>query len=95
MKVKELMNLLKTMDAEADVWLPGTTRDGMPTYSLLDHVFECKYRFICEDVYNTPGDIDDRLLMHIRDENYDGNVTVLSSLYDIKSIRKNLTDDNN
>lgn len=95
MKVKELMDLLKTMDAEADVWLPGTTSDGIPTYSLLDHAFECKYRFICEDVYNTPGDIDERLLMHIKDENYNGNVVVLSSLYDFQSNRKNLNVDNN
>ena len=82
MKAKELIEKLLQVDPEAEIWLPATNRQGIPTYALLDHVFDCKYASIYGDVFNNPGDVDMRLL---KDGHDDDTVVVLSSMFEYQN----------
>lgn len=79
MKAKELIAKLKELDPEAEVWLPATNKQGIPTYALLDHVMDYKYASIYGDIFNNPGDVDLRLP---KDGHDDDTVIVLSSKFE-------------
>lgn len=82
MKARELIEKLRHVDPEAEIWLPATNRQGILTYALLDHVFDCKYASIYGDVFNNPGEVDMRLL---KDGHDDDTVVVLSSMFEYKN----------
>ncbi|MDE6551893.1 MAG: hypothetical protein K2K98_02870 [Muribaculaceae bacterium] len=84
MKAKELIERLHQLDPEAEIWLPATNKQGIPTYALLDFVLDVKYASIYGDIFNNPGDIDRRLLKQGHDED---SVVLLSSLFEYRETK--------
>lgn len=83
MKAKELIAKLQGLDPEAEIWLPATNKQVIPTYALLDHVIDCKYASIYGDVFNNPDDVDMRLL---KDGHDDETIIVLSSKFEYENL---------
>ncbi len=82
MTAKELITQLLKFDPDTEVWLPATTRKGIPTYdAALDHIVTCDYGSLATDLTDTPDNIDTRLLGGRSD---DKTVIVLSSMFDFK-----------
>lgn len=62
MKVQELIEKLQQLDPNADVWV-GTHNDKrIPTYGLLDYVYEFAFEELWVDLFPTPGEIDERII---------------------------------
>lgn len=61
MKVKELIKILQTEDENAEVII-GVNNNQTETYAVLDNVLPVEYDTLLNDLYNTPGRIDKRLL---------------------------------
>lgn len=81
MTAKELIAQLQKFDPDTEVWLPATTRKGIPTYAALDHIVPCDYGSLATDLTDTPDNIDMRLLGGRSD---DETVIVLSSMFDFQ-----------
>lgn len=81
MTAKELITQLERFEPDTEVWLPATTRKGIPTYAMLDHIVPCDYGNLLTDLTDTPDDIDMRLLGGRKD---DDTVIVLSSMFDFR-----------
>lgn len=81
MTAKELIAQLQKFDPDTEVWLPATTRKGIPTYAALDHIVPCDYGSLATDLSDTPDNIDMRLLGRRSD---DETVIVLSSMFDFQ-----------
>ena len=62
MKVKELIEKLKQMDPDAEIWVGTHNDERIPTYGLLDYVYEFNFEELWVDLFPTPGDIDMRLI---------------------------------
>lgn len=62
MTVEELITKLQTMPPKAELWTGVRNDKGVSTYGLIDEVREFDYEYICDDLFGTPGKIDDRLL---------------------------------
>ena len=62
MKVKELIERLKNVDAEAEIWVGTHNEANTATYGLMDQVFEFNFENLWPDLQNTYSDIDDRLI---------------------------------
>lgn len=78
MTVKELIDKLQLQDPDAEVWVPATNKQLIPTYALLDHIFDFKYEDVYADLIPTPGDIDTRLL---QDKNDKSKIVYLGSTF--------------
>lgn len=62
MKVKELIEELKKCDPNAEVWTgTHTPNANIPTYGLVDHVYQNEFESFWTDLFPTPDDIDTRL----------------------------------
>ena len=81
MTAKELIIQLRQFEPDTEVWLPATTRKGIPTYAALDHIVSCDYGNLATDLTDTPDNIDMRLLGGRSD---DDTVIVLSSMFDFR-----------
>lgn len=79
MTARELIIQLQQFEPDTEVWLPATTRKGIPTYAALDHIVPCGYGNLATDLTDTPDNIDMRLLGGRSD---DDTVIVLSSIFD-------------
>lgn len=79
MTARELIIKLQQFEPDTEVWLPATTRKGIPTYAALDHIVPCDYGNLATDLTDTPDNIDTRLLGGRKD---DDTVIVLSSMFD-------------
>lgn len=62
MKVKELIERLKNVDAEAEIWVSTHNEAKTATYGLMDEVFEFNFENLWPDLQNTFSDIDERLI---------------------------------
>lgn len=62
MKVKELIEELSKLNQEAEVWTAAINKDNIPTYGLVDHIYEEEFDSFWSDLLPTPGDIDNRLI---------------------------------
>lgn len=73
MKVKELIEELKKCDPNAEVWTGAhTLKENIPTYGLVDHVYQGVFEQFWTDLFPTPDDIDKRLYVG-RNKNRDGS----------------------
>lgn len=79
MTARELIIQLQQFELDTEVWLPATTRKGIPTYAALDHIVSCGYGNLATDLTDTLDNIDMRLLGGRPD---DDTVIVLSSMFD-------------
>lgn len=79
MTARELIIQLQQFEPDTEVWLPATTRKGIPTYAALGHIVSCGYGNLATDLTDTPDNIDMRLLGGRSD---DDTVIVLSSIFD-------------
>lgn len=79
MTARELIIQLQQFEPDTEVWLPATTRKGIPTYAALDHIVPGDYGNLATDLTDTPDNIDMRLLGGHSD---DDTVIVLSSIFD-------------
>jgi hypothetical protein len=79
MTARELIIQLQQFEPDTEVWLPATTRKGIPTYAALDYIVSCGYGNLATDLTDTPDNIDMRLLGGRSD---DDTVIVLSSIFD-------------
>ena len=62
MKVRELLSLLQQCDLDATV-ICGVYNGKIDTYGVVDHIWEDFYEHtIYNDLYGTPGKIDERLI---------------------------------
>lgn len=80
MTAGELIIQLQQFEPDTEVWLPATTRKGIPTFAALDHIVPCDYGNLATDLTDTPDNIDMRLLGGRSD---DDTVIVLSSMFDV------------
>ncbi len=80
MTAGELIIQLQLFEPDTEVWLPATTRKGIPTFAALDHIVPCDYGNLATDLTDTPDNIDMRLLGGRSD---DDTVIVLSSMFDV------------
>ena len=62
MKVKELIEQLKNMNPEAEIWVSTHNDKRIPTNGLLDYVYDFNFEELWVDLFPTPGDIDMRLI---------------------------------
>ena len=71
MKVKELIDKLKKTDPNSET-ICGVYNGFTDTYGVVDHVWEDIYdHSVYNDLYGTPGQIDDRLLnKELRENNH-------------------------
>ena len=74
----ELIIKLQQFEPDTEVWLPATTRKGIPTYAAIDHIVPCDYGNLATDLTDTPDNIDTRLLGGRKDND---TVIVLSSIF--------------
>ncbi len=81
MTARELIIKLQQFEPDTEVWLPATTRKGIPTYAAIDHIVPCDYGNLATDLTDTPDNIDTRLLGGRKD---DDTVIVLSSMFDFR-----------
>lgn len=81
MTARELIIKLQQFEPDTEVWLPATTRKGIPTYAAIDHIVPCDYGNLATDLTDTPDNIDTRLLGGRKD---DVTVIVLSSMFDFR-----------
>lgn len=81
MTARELIIKLQQFEPDTEVWLPATTRKGIPTYAAIDHIVPCDYGNLATDLTDTPDNIDTRLLGRRKD---DDTVIVLSSMFDFR-----------
>ena len=81
MTARELIIKLQQFEPDTEVWLPATTRKGIPTYAAIDHIVPCDYGNLATDLTDTPDNIDTRLLGGRKD---DDTVRVLSSMFDFR-----------
>ena len=81
MTARELIIKLQQFEPDTEVWLPATTRKGIPTYAAIDHIVPCDYGNLATDLTDTPDNIDTRLLGGRKDNN---TVIVLSSMFDFR-----------
>lgn len=79
MTARELIIKLQQFEPDTEVWLPATTRKGIPTYAALDHIVPCDYGNLATYLTDTPDNIDTRLTGGRKD---DDTVIVLSSMFD-------------
>lgn len=83
MKVKDLVNQLLQHDQEAEV-LQGVWNGETETYGVVDHVFEDYFEnSVYNDLYGTPGRIDERLLSKELN-NKDAKIVYIGSHFPIK-----------
>lgn len=61
MKNKVLIKKLQELDPEAQI-IYGVHNGQTDTYALVDHIFETPFEDIFNDLFGTPGNIDNRLL---------------------------------
>lgn len=80
MRVKDLIEKLQTFPAEAEVWVHAVNNEGIPTYALLDCVFDFHYEDLYRDLFPTPGEIDKRIFRK-REETEEPIVISLSSTF--------------
>ena len=81
MTTRELIIKLQQFETDTEVWLPATTRKGIPTYAAIDHIVPCDYGNLTTDLTDTPDNIDTRLLGGRKDND---TVIVLSSMFDFR-----------
>ena len=81
MTARELIIKLQQFEPDTEVWLPATTRKGIPTYAAIDHIVPCDYGTLATDLTDTPDNIDTRLLGGRKDND---TVIVLSSMFDFR-----------
>ena len=81
MTARELIIKLQQFEPDTEVWLPATTRKGIPTYAAIDHIVPCDYGNLATDLTDTPDNIDTRLLGGRKDND---TVIVLSSMFDFQ-----------
>ena len=81
MTARELIIKLQQFEPDTEVWLPATTRKGIPTYAAIDHIVPCDYGNLATDLTDTPDNIDTRLLGGSKDND---TVIVLSSMFDFR-----------
>ena len=81
MTARELIIKLQQFEPDTEVWLPATTRKGIPTYAAIDHIVPCDYGNLVTDLTDTPDNIDTRLLGGRKDND---TVIVLSSMFDFR-----------
>lgn len=81
MTASELIIKLQQFEPDTEVWLPATTRKGIPTYAAIDHIVPCDYGNLATDLTDTPDNIDTRLLGGRKDND---TVIVLSSMFDFR-----------
>lgn len=81
MTARELIIKLQQFEPDTEVWLPATTRKGIPTYAAIDHIVPCDYGNLATDLTDTPDNIDTRLLGGRKDNDM---VIVLSSMFDFR-----------
>ncbi|GFI51931.1 hypothetical protein [Duncaniella muris] len=81
MTARELIIKLQQFEPDTEVWLPATTRKGIPTYAAIDHIVPCDYGNLATDLTDTPDNIDTRLLGGRKDND---TVIVLSSMFDFR-----------
>lgn len=81
MTARELIIKLQQFEPDTEVWLPATTRKGIPTYAAIDHIVPCEYGNLATDLTDTPDNIDTRLLGGRKDND---TVIVLSSMFDFR-----------
>ena len=89
--VKDLINELQHLDQNAEVWLPAVNDLGISSYCVLDHIQTFKFCEVEHDIYNNPGEIDDRLLTNKRE---DSPIVFLGSLKDFMPLRRENNGDN-
>lgn len=80
MKVKELIEILKESDPEAEVVMP-VYNHKTETYGVVDHTHQVSYEQLSNDFFGTPGPMDSRLFTN---EITDRNILLLCSLFPIK-----------
>ena len=78
MTVKELIEKLRLQDPEAEVWVSAINNQLIPTYGLMDHIFDFTFEEVYADLMPTPGDIDTRLL---QDKNDISKIVYLGSTF--------------
>ena len=78
MTVKELIEKLRLQVPEAEVWVSAINKQLIPTYALLDHIFDFTFEEVYADLMPTPGDIDSRLL---QDKNDISKIVYLGSTF--------------
>lgn len=61
MKNKVLIKKLQELDHEAQI-ICGVHNGQADTYALADHIFEAPFEDLFNDLFGTPGQIDNRLL---------------------------------
>lgn len=81
MTARELIIKLQQFEPDTEVWLPATTRKGIPTYAAIDHIVPCDYGNLATDLTDMPDNIDTRLLGGRKDND---TVIVLSSMFDFR-----------
>lgn len=81
MTARELIIKLQQFEPDTEVWLPATTRKGIPTYAAIDHIVPCDYGNLATDLTDTPDNIDTRLLGGRKDND---TAIVLSSMFDFR-----------
>ena len=81
MTARELIIKLQQFEPDTEVWLPATTRKGIPTYAAIDHIVPCDYGNLATDLTDTPDNIDTRLL---GGRKYNDTLIVLSSMFDFR-----------
>lgn len=82
MTTGELIIQSQQFKPDTEVWLPATTRKGIPTYAAPDHIVSCDYGNLAADLTDTPDNIDMRLLGGRKDD--DTVIIVLSSIFDFR-----------
>ena len=82
MTARELIIKLQQFEPDTEVWLPATTRKGIPTYAAIDHIVPCDYGNLATDLTDTPDNIDTRLLGGRKDND---TVIVLSSMFEFRT----------
>ena len=78
MTVKELIEKLRLQDPEAEVWVSAINKHIIPTYALMDHIFDFTFKDVYADLIPTPSDIDTRLL---QDKNDKSKIVYLGSIF--------------
>ena len=83
MKVKDLVNQLLQRDQEAEV-LQGVWNGETETYGVVDYILEDYFEnSVYNDLYGTPGRIDERLLSKELN-NKDAKIVYIGSHFPIK-----------
>ena len=59
MKVKELIERLKNVDPDAEIWVSTHNESNAATYGVMDQAFEFNFENLWPDLQNTLSDIDD------------------------------------